>query len=200
MGSVFVACEFSGIVRDAFQQAGHVAMSCDLLDSETPGAHIRGDVLGYLRHSGDRFDLGIAHPPCTYLAASGNRWYYQSPQRIAAWRWTMRLWKAMGEACDRVVLENPVGALSTLWRPPDQYLQPWQYGHAESKKIGFWLKNLPLLVATNLEKPAIIEHRVHRMPPGPTRARERSRFFPGIAAAMVAQWGALLPGGNFYGE
>lgn len=182
---VLVACEFSGIVRDAFIAAGHDAVSCDLLPSERPGPHIQGDVLPRLA---DGWDLMIAHPPCTYLAASGARW------------WASRVWEqdaAVGFVCQllaapipRIALENPVGALTRRVRKPNQIIQPWQFGHGETKATCLWLRGLPPLVPTDIVEGR--SERIHRMPESKDRSRNRSRTFPGIAAAMAAQWGRPL--------
>lgn len=190
MARVLVACEYSGIAHDAFVAAGHEAMSCDLLPSETPGEHYQGDILDCLCESGE-FDLIVADPPCTYLAVSGNRWYAGTTQRQDALEWTGKLWAHMSLSAEKLALENPVGVLASIWSPADQYIQPWQFGHPETKKTGLWLHNLPPLVPTH-DKPDHIEERVWRMPPGPDRQKERSRFFPGIAKAMAEQWGPLL--------
>lgn len=184
---VLVGCEFSGTVRDAFLARGHDAMSCDLLPTESPGPHYQGDIFDVINNS---WDLVIVHPPCTHLAVSGNRWYAGTELRQKAIEWTGRLWKAMVKAAPRFALENPVGALSTAYRPPDQYIQPWQFGHPETKKTGLWLEGLPKLEPTH-EKPAQIAERIWRMAPSPNRTKERSRFYPGIAKAMADQWGRV---------
>jgi site-specific DNA-cytosine methylase len=183
---VLVACEFSGIVRDAFRAKGHEAWSCDLLPTEgDPAWHIWGDVLASLDRGG--WDLMIAHPPCTHLAVSGARWWKdkQAEQKEAI-QFVCRLLDA---PIPRICIENPVGILSTAIEPPEQYIQPWQFGHGETKKTGLWLKNLPLLKPTSIVEGR--EARVHRMAPGPDRWRERSRTYPGIAQAMAEQWGVL---------
>jgi site-specific DNA-cytosine methylase len=181
---VLVACEFSGIVRDAFRAVGHDAVSCDLLSSEQPGPHIRGDVLQVL---GDGWDLMIAHPPCTHLAVSGARWFAEKRQEQAE---ALEFVRALLDApIPRIALENPVSVISSRIRKPDQIIQPWQFGHGEVKATCLWLRNLPPLVPTDIVDGR--EARVHRMPPGPDRWRERSRTFPGIARAMADQWGSL---------
>jgi hypothetical protein len=181
---VLIACEFSGIVRDAFIALGHEAVSCDLLPTERPGTHIQGDVLAILD---DGWDLMIAHPPCTYLAASGARWWWKRrDEQALATEFVLMLAEA---PVPRIAIENPIGALSRAWRKPDQIIQPWQYGHGETKATCLWLKGLPLLTPTNIVGGR--EERVHRMSAGPNRWRERSRTLPGIAAAMAAQWGSL---------
>jgi site-specific DNA-cytosine methylase len=198
---VLVACEYSGTVRDAFTAAGHSAMSCDLLESETPGLHYRGDVRDVLDGDGDGrpWDLLIAHPPCTDLAVSGARHF---PAKIADGRQAAALdfvRLLLDAPVPRIAVENPVSIIATHIRPASQYVQPWQYGHPETKSTGLWLVNLPRLVPTDDVSaqmhglPASQRHRVHMMPPGPDRWRERSRTFPGIAAAMADQWGALPP-------
>lgn len=181
---VLVACEFSGVVRDAFASLGHDAWSCDLLPTERPGQHIQGDVLPLLDEG---WDLLIAHPPCTHLAVSGARWFKEKrAEQEAALEFVARL---LGCSVARIALENPVSIISSRIRKPDQIIQPWQFGHGETKATCLWLKGLPLLTPTNVVDGR--EARVHRMAPGPERWRERSRTFPGIAAAMAQQWGAL---------
>lgn len=179
---VLVACEFSGIVRDAFKERGHYAVSCDLLDTERPGHHIIGDVLQILD---DDWDLMIAHPPCTYLARSGARWW---PQRQKEQEDAIQFVTRLADApIGRICIENPVGRLSTAFRKPDQYIQPWQFGHGETKKTGLWLKGLPTLVPTNIVEGR--ESRIHNVPEGPDRWKIRSRTLQGIADAMAQQWG-----------
>ena len=141
---VLVACEFSGIVRDAFLERGHDAVSCDLLPSGRPGPHVEGDVLSILNF--ESWDIMIAHPPCTYLAVSGARWFKNKrEEQNKAIDFFMAL-----ASCNihRICIENPVCIMSTEWRKPDQYIHPWQFGHNESKKTGLWLKNLPKLKET----------------------------------------------------
>jgi hypothetical protein len=183
---VLVACEFSGVVRDAFLYAGHDAISCDLAPTESEGPHHTGDIIEFVESS-SCFDLIIAHPPCTYLAVSGNRWYAGTQERDRAFVWTKRLWWLMRTKSIACALENPVGVLGSWWRKADQYIQPWMFGHPETKKTGLWLKNLPPLRPTH-SKPEKIAERVWRMAPSPDRAKERSRFYPGIAKAMAEQW------------
>ena len=181
---VLVACEFSGIVRDAFAARGHDAWSCDLLESERScGNHVVGDVLDVVWRG---WDLMVAHPPCTHLAVSGARWFREKrrPQHEAL----TFAWLLMSAPVDRIAVENPVSILSSRVRRPDQVIQPWMFGHGETKATCLWLKNLPALRPTNVV--AGREARVHRMAPGPNRWRERSRTFAGIAAAMADQWGA----------
>jgi hypothetical protein len=179
---VLVACEFSGTVRDAFRRQGWIAFSCDLLPSETPGAHYRCDVRDVL-HLG--WDLMIAHPPCTHLAVSGARWFKDKlPEQAEALQFVRDL---MTAPIPRIAIENPVSIISSRIRKPDQTIQPWQFGHGEVKATCLWLKGLPKLEPTNVVAGRIA--RVHRMPPGPDRWKERSRTFSGIAEAMADQWG-----------
>ena len=181
---VLVACEFSGVVRDAFIAAGHEAWSCDLIPTERPGPHLVGDVRPIL---GDGWDLLIAHPPCTHLAVSGARWFAgKERQQEAALAFVHTLLTA---PAPRIALENPVSIISTRIRKPDQIIQPWMFGHGETKATCLWLVNLPPLVPTRIV--AGRTPRVHRTPPGPDRWKERSRTLPGIAAAMAQQWGSL---------
>ena len=182
---VLVACEFSGIVRDAFRDRGHFAMSCDLLPTERPGIHHQGDVRDLLAGA---WDLMIAHPPCTHLAVSGARWFAEKREEQAEALEFVRL--LLGANIPRIALENPVSIISSRIRKPDQIIQPWQFGHGETKATCLWLKGLPKLTPTNIVPGR--EARVHRMPPGPDRWRERSRTFEGIAAAMADQWGQAL--------
>ena len=178
---VLVACEYSGAVRDAFAAKGADAWSCDLLPSEKPGQHHQGDVRELLDKP---WDLMIAHPPCTHLAVSGSRWFkFKQKEQAEALEFVKLLLEA---PIAKIALENPVSIISSRIRKPDQIIQPWQFGHGETKATCLWLKNLPLL------KPTIIvegrEARVHRMPPGPDRWKERSRTYAGIAQAMADQW------------
>lgn len=181
---VLIACEFSGIVRDAFAARGHDAWSCDLLPSERPGQHIQGDVRNILH---DGWDLMIAHPPCTYLAVSGARWFKERLQEqgdaLAFVRWLLEADVPM------IGLENPVSVISTHIRKPDQIIQPWQFGHPETKATCLWLKGLPPLVPTQIVDGRL--GRVHREPPSPDRWKNRSRTYQGVADAMAQQWGGL---------
>jgi hypothetical protein len=181
---VLVACEFSGIVRDAFAARGHDAWSCDLLPSEREGQHIQGDILEQLYAD---WDLLIAHPPCTYLAVSGARWFPARQQEQADALDFVRL--LLSAPIERIALENPIGVISTRIRKPDQIIQPWQFGHGETKATCLWLKNLPLLMPTNIVEGR--EGRVWKEPPGPDRWKNRSRTYQGIADAMAEQWGSL---------
>lgn len=180
---VLVACEFSGIVRDAFIRAGHDAWSCDLLPCESEGPHMQGDVRNVLS---DFWDLMVAHPPCTNLCVSGARWFKDKlPQQLEAVEFVQTLLNA---PIARIALENPIGVLSTRIRKPDQIIQPWQFGHGETKATCLWLRGLPKLKPTAIVSGRVA--RVHHAPPGPDRWRERSRTLPGIADAMAQQWGA----------
>ena len=182
---VLVACEFSGTVRDAFIRAGHDAMSCDLLPTESPGPHYQGDVLGIL---GDGWDLMIAHPPCTHLAVSGARWFKEKQAEQAEALEFVRV--LMNAPIPRICLENPISIISSRIRKPDQIIQPWQFGHGETKATCLWLKGLQKLVPTNIVPGR--EARIHKMPPGPDRWKERSKTFQGVAEAFASQWGAIL--------
>jgi site-specific DNA-cytosine methylase len=179
---VLVACEYSGRVRDAFLARGHEAVSCDLLPTEEPGPHYQGDVFDII---GQGWDMLVAHPPCTHLAVSGARWFHlKLDEQAEALAFVRRLLDA---DVPRIALENPVSIISSRIRKPSQVIQPWQFGHGETKATCLWLKGLPLLVPTNIVDGR--EARVHKMPPGPNRWKERSRTFSGIAEAMAAQWG-----------
>lgn len=183
--NILIACEFSGIVREAFNRRGHNAWSCDLLPTEIAGKHIQGDVLSVLNEG---WDLMIAHPPCTYLAVSGARWWGQRRQEQAQ---ALDFVRALLYApIPRIALENPIGAISTAIRLPTQIVQPWQFGHGETKATCLWLKNLPALQPTNVVSGR--EQRIHRMSPSPQRSRERSRTYQGIAEAMADQWNNVL--------
>jgi len=198
---VLVACEYSGRVREAFKARGHYALSCDLLPTETPGNHYQGDVRDVLY---DGWDLLIAHPPCTYLTVAGVRWLYHPsdkhlptserrphpnyPNRRRDQAEALAFVRLLMDApVERIAIENPVSVISSYIRKPDQVIQPWQFGHGETKATCLWLKNLILLCPTNVV--AGREARVHMMPPGPDRWKERSRTYEGIAAAMALQWG-----------
>lgn len=182
---VLVACEFSGVVRDAFARLGHDATSCDLLPSETPGKHIQDDVRN-IPLAG--YDLMIAHPPCTYLANSGARWWSERRQEqeeaLGFVRWLLNA------PVLRIAIENPPGRIGSRVRKADQYVQPWWFGHGETKTTGLWLKNLSPLIPTWVVDGR--EARVHRESPGADRWKRRSRTLPGVAGAMAAQWGGLV--------
>lgn len=180
---VLVACEFSGIVRDAFAARGHEAWSCDLLPTERyDWYHIQANVLEYF--NGD-WDLMIAHPPCTYLAVSGSRWFKDRQREQAEALEFVR--QLMGAPISRIAIENPISVISSKIRKPDQIIQPWQFGHGETKATCLWLKNLPKLTPTNIVEGRT--PRVHHASPSPNRWKERSRTMQGIADAMAEQWG-----------
>ena len=183
---VLVACEYSGRVRDAFLKKGHYALSCDLLpcESEMSGDHYQGSVLDILDHG---WDLMIAHPPCTHLAVSGAR-HFEQKRKDGRQKEAIDFFMALANApIERYAIENPVSIMSTVWRKPDQIIQPWQFGHGETKATCLWLKNLTPLMPTNVVEGR--EQRIHKMPPGPNRWKERSKTFQGIADAMAEQWG-----------
>lgn len=183
---VLVACEYSGKVRDAFIRKGHDAISCDFLPTDVPGPHVMGDCVPLIRRGG--WDLIIMHPPCTALAVSGNRWYGRGMpkhgERLKAIDWTTGLFELAKMHSVSVCMENPVGVLPMK---PTQYIQPWQFGHGETKKTGLWLHNLPLLEPTNIVEGR--DQRIWRLPPSADRWKIRSETFQGIADAMASQWG-----------
>lgn len=178
---MLVACEFSGRVRDAFARRGHRALSCDLLPAE--GKHYQGDVRDVL---GDGWDLMVAHPPCTHLAVSGARWFKDKQREQAEALDFVRL--LLGAPIPRIALENPISVISTKIRKPDQIVQPWQFGHGETKATCLWLKGLPELVPTDIVEGR--EQRVWKMAPSPDRWKKRSETYQGMADAMAAQWGS----------
>ena len=183
--NILVACEYSGIVRSAFAALGHNAWSCDLLPTEIPGQHYQGDVRDLLK---EKWDLMIAHPPCTHLAVSGARYFYRKQAEQAEALEFVRL--LMNAPIEHIAIENPISVISSRIRKPDQIIQPWQFGHGETKATCLWLKGLPKLQPTNIVEGR--EQRVHKMPPSPDRWKERSRTFQGIANAMSVQWSAHL--------
>ena len=180
---ILVACEYSQIVTRAFRALGHEAYSCDILPTEgNPEWHIQGDALGHLYG----WDMMIAFPPCTHLAVSGARWF---PAKIADGRQQAAIdffMKLANVDIPKIAIENPIGIMSTVWRKPDQIIQPWQFGHGETKATCLWLKNLPKLQPTDIVNGRAA--RIHHMSPGPNRAKERARTYPGIAKAMSDQW------------
>ena len=202
---ILIACEFSGVVRDAFTERGHDAMSCDLLPTEQPGQHYQGDIFNIIN---DGWDMMIAHPECTYLTVSGNKWMKpefkkrfptRQQDRKDAIKFFMDL---VGAPIDKICIENPVGIMSTQYKKPTQYIQPYEFGHPETKKTGLWLKNLNRLKPTNVVKPEWIIGKkdgkryspTHYMSAsgfgkGSNRQKERSRTYPGIANAFAVQWG-----------
>ena len=190
---VLIACEYSGAVRDAFIAMGHEAMSCDLLPTDAPGPHYQGDVLDVIN---DGWDLMIAHPPCTFLCGSGLHWN----NRGRGWQGThdaLEFFKVLLDApIPHIAIENPIGIASTRIRPADQTIQPWEYGHPESKATQLWLKNLPLLRPTNVLQLPEIGHwenqtasKQNKLAPSKDRWKLRSATYPGIAQAMAQQWG-----------
>jgi len=198
---VLIACESSGVVREAFRSLGHDAYSCDLLpdDSGSPW-HLQDDALSVLDRMG--FDLLIAHPPCTYLCASGLHWNKRRPERNAQTAEALAFVEALMNAdVSRIAIENPVGRIGTAIRPADQYIQPYEFGHDASKRTGLWLKNLPPLLPTQPVAPRMVNGRPrwanqtdsgqNKLAPSVDRWRERSKTYEGIAEAMADQWGSL---------
>lgn len=196
---VLVACEFSGIVREAFRAKGHDAWSCDLLPTEIPGQHVQGDVLDILN---DGWDLIIAHPPCTHLAVSGAAWFKQKREDGRQQEGIDFFMKFVDIKCPKVAIENPVGIMSRIYRKPDQIIQPYEYGEPFSKKTCLWLKGLPKLIPTNIvDKGEQIKYKSGKSMPKwyadafklspQERAKIRSKTFQGIANAMASQWGGL---------
>jgi site-specific DNA-cytosine methylase len=185
---VLIACEYSGRVRDAFRRHGHDAWSCDLLECESdPRWHYQAPVETLLAND---WDLMVAHPPCTHLAVSGSRHFHRKQREQAEALDFVRL--LMAAPIDRWCIENPVSIISSAITPPQQIIQPWQFGHGETKTTCLWLKNLPSLKPTQVVEGR--EAKVHKMPPGPNRWKDRSRTYQGIADAMGLQWGAsVLP-------
>lgn len=178
---ILVACEFSGVVRENLEWLGHDAWSCDILPTERSGKHIQADVLTVLNQG---WDMMIAFPPCTYLAVSGARWWKDRQQeQMDALAFVKTLINA---PIPMIAIENPIGRISTAIRKPDQIIQPWMFGHGETKATCLWLKGLPHLLPTAIV--AGRDARIHRMPPGPNRSKERSRTYAGIARAMADQW------------
>lgn len=191
---VLIACEFSGTVRDAFIKKGHDAISCDLLPTEAPGPHYQGNVIDIIN---DGFDLMIAHPPCTYLCSSGMHWTTRGLRDSQLTEDALSFVRLLMNApIKHIAIENPVGCISTRIRKPDQIIQPWQFGHPESKSTCLWLKNLPLLQPTNiLQKPESgrwsnqTKSGQNKLAPSKNRWAERSKTYYGIADAMAKQWG-----------
>ena len=182
---VLIACEYSGAVRDAFIGGGHDAMSCDLLPTDTPGPHYQGDVRDVI-HA--QWDLMIGHPPCTHLSVSGARHFAEKRmdgRQQAAISFFMMLAKA---DIPMIAIENPICIMSSMWRKPDQIIQPWMFGHGETKATALWLKGLPKLMPTNEISGRVA--RIHHLPPSADRWKIRSATYPGIASAMADQWGS----------
>ena len=179
---ILIACEYSGTVREAFSKLGHDAWSCDILETEIHGNHLQCDVREIL---GDGWDMMIAHPPCTHLAVSGARWFKDKKVEQAEALEFVRL--LLNAPIKKIALENPISIISSHIRKPDQIIQPWQFGHGETKATCLWLQNLPKLQPINIVEGR--EQRILKMPPGENRWKERSRTFEGIAQAMAKQWG-----------
>jgi len=200
--NVLIACEFSGIVRDAFIKKGHYAMSCDLLPTEKPGAHYEGDILDILSFdiAYQEWDLMVAFPPCTHLAVSGARWFKQKRADGRQQQGIDFFMKFTDSRCKKIAIENPVGIMSTIYRKPDQIIQPYEHGDPFSKKTCLWLRDLPRLQPTNIvDKGEQVKYKsgksmprwyadAFKLPPE-ERAKIRGKTFPGIAKAMAEQWG-----------
>jgi site-specific DNA-cytosine methylase len=191
---VLIGCEYSGVVRDAFIRAGHDAMSCDLLPTESPGPHYQGDIRDVLDYP---WELAIFHPPCTHLSVSGARHFAEKKmdgRQQSAVSFFMKLAKA---DIPMIAIENPVSIMSSLWRKPDQIIQPWMFGHPESKATCLWLEGLPVLEETSnvyeemMKLPVNERNRIHHMPPSKDRWKLRSTTYSGIADAMAEQWGSI---------
>ena len=185
MPRLLVACEYSGRVRDAFVAKGWEAWSCDLLPTEVPGNHYQGPVENLLN---EHWDLMVCHPPCTHLAVSGARWFKDKQvEQVEALNFVRLLLNA---SIKRIALENPISIISSRIRKPDQIIQPWQFGHGETKATCLWLNGLPKLTHTNIVDGR--EQRIWKLPPSKHRAKLRSKTFPGIAKAMAEQWEILI--------
>jgi site-specific DNA-cytosine methylase len=183
--NVLIACEFSGIVREAFKRKGHNAYSCDLISSEIKGKHYKGYVENLFDLYKEEFNLMIAHPPCTHLSVSGARWF---KDKIHEQELALNFVKyLMNVPVEKICIENPISIISTKIRKPDQIIQPWMFGHGETKSTCLWLKGLLKLTPTNIVEGR--EAKVHKMPPSPDRWKNRSRTYQGIADAMADQWG-----------
>lgn len=190
---ILIACEYSGIVRDAFLKKGHVAISCDILPTEKPGQHYQGNVLDILHY---KWDMMIAHPPCTYLTVTANRSFINNPDR---WRKRLEamlfIYKLMNANIEKICIENPKGVITSYIRKAEQYVQPYWFGHKDSKMTGLWLKNLPLLEPTNIVEPEYVfcskrkrrYSKAHWSSSG--NSKLRSLTYQGIADAMAEQWG-----------
>lgn len=191
---VLIACEYSGVVRDAFLKLGHHAISCDLLPSDSKnGDHYEGNVFDIIN---DGWDLMIAHPPCTYLCSSGLHWNKRRPDRALETEKAIEFFMALYDSgVPRIAIENPIGCLSTRFRKPDQIIQPWQFGEDASKATCLWLKNLPILHPTQIIKKERYSNQTasgqNNLGPSPDRWKLRSKTYQGIADAMAEQWGKL---------
>jgi len=183
---VLIACEYSGRVRDSFIALGHEAMSCDLLPTDSPGPHYQGDIADVLDYP---WDLMIAHPPCTNLSVSGAR-HFEAKRLDGRQQTSISFFMKLAKVdIQKIAIENPICIMSSLWRKPDQVIQPWQFGHGETKATCLWLKGLPLLKPTNIVDGR--DDRIHKMPPSEDRWKLRSLTYQGIAEAMANQWGAI---------
>ncbi len=184
--NILVACEFSGIVRDAFIRKGHNAVSCDLLPTESEGPHYQCDVRDIINNN---WDMMIAFPPCTHLAVSGARWFKEKQKEQAE---ALEFVKFLLDAnIEKIALENPIGIISSRIRKPDQIIQPWQYGHEETKSTCLWLKNLPLLIPTKIMEVRnrnLTPSGQNKLGPSPDRWKLRSKTYQGIAEAFADQW------------
>ncbi len=183
---ILVACEYSGIVRDAFQAKGHNAISCDVLPTEQGGPHLNCDVIPLLDVF-PQWDMLIGFPPCTHLCVSGARWWKKKKLDGRQQQGIDFFMALMNADIPKIAIENPVGIMSTKYRKPDQIVQPWQYGHGETKATCLWLKGLPKLQSTKIVDGR--EARIHYMAPSPERSKLRSKTYQGIADAMAEQWG-----------
>lgn len=188
---ILIACEYSGRVRDAFIKQGHEAISCDLLPTESNGPHYQGNVLDIIN---DGWDMMIAHPPCTDLAVSGAAWFAKKRADGSQKRSIDFFMALVNAPIPRICIENPVGIMSTIYRRPSQIIQPWMFGHLESKATCLWIKGMPLLKQTNVvynEMMALPKNkrmRLHYLPPSKDRGKIRSETYQGIADAMAYQW------------
>ena len=183
---VLVACEYSGRVRDAFLAAGHDAISCDLLPTDSNGPHYQGDIADILENG---WDLMVAHPPCTHLAVSGAR-HFAAKKASGVQDEALNFVRLLLNAnIKHIALENPISIISSRIRKPDQIIQPWMFGHGETKATCLWLKNLPKLTPTNIVDGR--HPRIHLMPPSSDKWKKRSETYLGIAEAMAKQWGNL---------
>jgi hypothetical protein len=195
---ILIACEYSGIVRDAFTKKGHDAWSCDILPTESPGNHIQDDILNHLDKN---WDMMIAHPPCTHLAVSGARWFSNGHKPISLQIESLEfVRKLMNAPINKIAVENPVSVISTKIKKPTQIIQPFHYGHAVKKTTCLWLKNLPNLIPTKMVEPEMVKNKGYIMSkfhydtfklPKAIRGKVRSRFYEGIAEAMAEQWGSI---------
>jgi len=198
---ILIACEYSGIVRDAFIERGHDAISCDILPTERPGKHYQGYLEDFIGN-GQEWDMIIAHPPCTYLSVSGYHWNYRRPERMKKTEQAIAFFMMIANRdCPKIAIENPVSIMSTRWRKPDQIIQPYQFGHDASKATCLWLKGLLPLKIDPLQyvEPRYVNEKprwsnqtdggYNKLPPSETRGKERAKTYQGIADAMARCWG-----------